>query len=122
LVTWIYELPFGRGKRFGNNAPRAVNAVFGGWSLQGFNANMSGEPFSISSGSKTAFYSSSTNSRAILTGNTLPEASLKSKPGVIGPVFFQDASAFALAPPGSTGMGRNMFNGPWYWDVDGAIS
>ena len=122
LLTWIYELPFGRGRRFLSNAPKVVNAVLGGWSLQGFNDNSSGEPFSISSGSKTAFYSSSTNSRAILVGNTLPDDSLKSKPGVVGPVFFNDASAFALAPPGSTGMGRNMFNGPWYWDMDGAIS
>src|SRR5262249_45504363 len=122
LVTWIYELPFGQGKRWLSHATRAVNTLLGGWTLQGFNANMSGEPFSISSGSKTAFYSSATNSRAIVVGNTLPDASLRPKAGVVGPAFFQDASAFALAPPGSAGMGRNMFNGPWYWDVDGAIA
>jgi len=122
LLTWIYELPFGRGQKWLHNAPRFLNALFGSWSLQGFNSNMSGEPFSISSGSKTAFYSTSTNSRAVIVGNTLPDDSLKPKPGVVGPVFFQDASPFALAAPGGTGMGRNMFNGPWYWDIDGAIS
>ncbi|HEY2017294.1 MAG TPA: TonB-dependent receptor [Bryobacteraceae bacterium] len=122
LLTWIYELPFGKGKRFMNNAPRVVNAVLGGWSLQGFNANMSGEPFSITSGAKTAFYSTSTNSRAVLVGNTLPSDSLQPRAGVIGPAFFQDASAFAVAAPGQPGMGRNMFNGPWYWDMDGAVS
>ena len=36
------------------SANRVVQAVLGGWSLQGFNSNMSGEPFSISSGAKTA--------------------------------------------------------------------
>ena len=122
LLTFIYELPFGKGKKWLNHAPRAVNAVLGGWSLQGLNANMSGEPFSITSGSKTAIYSSSTNSRAVILGNTLPDDSLKPKAGVVGPVFFQDASAFGLAAPGQTGMGRNVFNGPWYWDTDGAIS
>src|SRR5262249_4897560 len=122
LLTWIYELPFGKGKKWMNHAPGIVNAILGGWSLQGLNSNMFGEPFSISSGAKTAFYSSSTNSRALILGNSLPDASLKPKAGVVGPVFFQDASAFGLAAPGQTGMGRNMFNGPWYWNVDGAIS
>jgi hypothetical protein len=34
-VTWngIYELPFGRGKRFGGNASKALNEVVGGWQL-----------------------------------------------------------------------------------------
>ncbi len=121
-MTWIYELPFGRGQRWMRNAPGIVDALLGGWSLQGLNANMSGEPFSVSSGSKTAFYSSSTNSRAVVAGNSLPDASLKPKQGIVGPVFFPDTSAFALAAPGQVGMGRNMFNGPWYWDMDGAIS
>jgi hypothetical protein len=122
LVTWIYELPFGKGKRFMEHAPKAVNAVLGGWSLQGFNSNMSGEPFSVSSGSKTAFYSSSTNSRAVMLGSSLPDDSLQPKAGVVGPTFFQDSSAFDVAAPGQIGMGRNMFNGPWYWDVDGSLS
>ena len=122
ILTWIYELPFGRGKRFMNTNSRILNGLLGGWSLQGFNSNMSGEPFSISSGSKTAFYSTATNSRAVLVGSTLPSHSLKPKANTVGPAFFQDASAFALAAPGQTGMGRNLFNGPWYWDIDGAIS
>ena len=29
----VYELPFGRGKRFGHDTPRAVDAVAGGWSI-----------------------------------------------------------------------------------------
>jgi hypothetical protein len=127
ILTWIYELPFGKGKKWMGNAPRVVDALLGGWSLQGFNSNMSGQPFSISSGAKTAFYSASTTppnccSRAVIVGNTLPDDSLKPKAGVVGPAFFQDPSAFALPAPGQTGMGRNMFNGPWYWDMDGAIS
>jgi len=124
ILTWIYELPFGKGQKWMSNAPKALNAIFGGWSLQGFNSTMSGQPFSITSGAKTAFYSTSAtvNSRAVIVGNTLPSDSLHSKAGVIGPVYFDDTSAFALAAPGSTGMGRNMFNGPWYWDMDGSIS
>src|SRR4029078_160281 len=65
-------------------------------------------------------------SRAVLAPGvtTLPDASRKVVPNSIipGPVFFLDASQFALAPPGSTGMGRNMFTGPGYWDVDASIA
>lgn len=123
-TTWIYELPFGKNKHFLTSAPAPVQFVLGGWSLQGFNSLMSGEPFSVYSGAKTAVYSpgSTVYSRAVLAGTSLPADSLHPKPGQIGPVFFDNASGFALPAPGSTGMGRNAFQGPWFWDMDGAIS
>jgi hypothetical protein len=33
LTTSIYELPFGRGRHFGSNMPRLMDAVVGGWQL-----------------------------------------------------------------------------------------
>jgi len=40
-VVWLYELPFGRGKRFlGGNA--AVSRVVGGWQVQGIYTAQSG--------------------------------------------------------------------------------
>ena len=108
------------------NKDGVLNTVLGGWSIQGFNALMSGTPFSVSSGFKTAYYntSSTVNSRAVLAPGvtSLPDASLKTKAGVVGPVFFNDNSAFAVASPGSTGMGRNTFTGPGFWDVDASVS
>ena len=45
----VYELPFGRGKQYGNDIPKAVNAVVGNWSINpivtwhtGFPLNMRG--------------------------------------------------------------------------------
>jgi len=32
-TTALYDLPFGRGKQFGSNMPRALDAVVGGWRL-----------------------------------------------------------------------------------------
>jgi len=119
-TTWIYELPFGKGRQFFSSLPRFVNAIAGGWSLQGFNSVMSGEPFSVFSGAKTANYS--TNSRAALTGTSPPDDSLHSAPGVIGPVFFTNGSFFTQPAPGATGIGRNTFQGPMFWDMDGAVS
>jgi hypothetical protein len=121
-TTWVWELPFGKGQRWLNNGSRFADLVLGGWNLQGFNALMSGTPFSVSSGVKTAFFTA--NSRAVLAPGvtSLPSTSLKSKPGVPGPVFFMDNSAFAIAPVGSTGMGRDVFRGPKFWDVDASVS
>lgn len=70
----VYDLPLGRGRRFGNNMPRALNAVIGGWEItsigtwdhgfwQGYNSN------------EWAFQSPALNSnqRLKLTFNGLPQ-------------------------------------------------
>ncbi len=48
VVGYIYELPFGRGRRFGSNASGAVNWVLGGWQFNGITTVQSGGPLSIS--------------------------------------------------------------------------
>jgi Carboxypeptidase regulatory-like domain len=51
-LTWVqsfvYQLPFGKGKRFGRNAPRAVDMFIGGWQIQGILTLMTGTPFTVS--------------------------------------------------------------------------
>ncbi|MGK4495631.1 hypothetical protein ACSLVN_27870, partial [Klebsiella pneumoniae] len=47
-----------------------------------------------------------------------PSTDLKEKAGVAGTVLFTDASAFAIPAPGQDGMGRNVFVGPSYWNLD----
>jgi hypothetical protein len=44
----VYELPFGRGRRFMSNANSAANAILGGWQLSGIYRVASGSPLSIS--------------------------------------------------------------------------
>ncbi|MBL8295022.1 MAG: TonB-dependent receptor, partial [Bryobacterales bacterium] len=56
-------------------------------------------------------------SRVDLVG-AMPKAELQDKANTVGPVLFRDASAFRIPDPGSNGMGRNMFRGPGYWNVD----
>jgi hypothetical protein len=48
VASYIYELPFGRGRRFGSNASPAVNWVLGGWQFNGITTYQSGTPLSIS--------------------------------------------------------------------------
>jgi len=118
-VSSVYELPFGEKRKFAQNVPHFVNAIIGGWNLNGILTAMTGERFSVRSGVLTANFSH--QSYASLVGG-LPSTDLKDLAGVIGPVQFTNASAFALPAPGSDGAGRNLFVGPNYWNVDLGIS
>jgi hypothetical protein len=44
----LYEVPYGRGRRFGASAPAAVDAVIGGWQINGIVTVQSGTPLTIS--------------------------------------------------------------------------
>lgn len=111
----VYEFPFGRGRKFGNDLPAVINHVIGGWNTNAIFTSMTGEPFSVRSGVFTSNFSH--QSRADLVG-AKPDTALKSAPGVAGPVIFKDATAFAIPAPGSDGIGRNVFIGPSYWNLD----
>jgi hypothetical protein len=43
-ISGIYELPFGKGRRFGASLPKAVDAVVGGWQLDAVVQRQSGPP------------------------------------------------------------------------------
>jgi len=47
VVSGIWEIPFGRGRRFGANWHRAVDAVLGGWQFQGIGQLQSGTPLTL---------------------------------------------------------------------------
>jgi len=46
-VNWGYQLPFGRGRRFGSNASTWVEALIGGWEFDGVGRFQSGQKFNI---------------------------------------------------------------------------
>ena len=57
LVTSIlYELPFGRGRRFGTNMNSVADAIVGGWQLGSVIVFQSGRPFSITGGRNSLLY------------------------------------------------------------------
>ncbi len=47
VVSALYELPFGRGRRFGASAPAVVDAIAGGWQINGIIMMQSGTPLTI---------------------------------------------------------------------------
>jgi len=49
-ADWIVDLPFGRGRRFGNNSSGALDAFIGGWQVSGLARWTTGFPFSVDNG------------------------------------------------------------------------
>jgi hypothetical protein len=133
VVNALYELPFGRGQRFGSTWSGALNHVAGGWTITGIYIRQSGEPFTINSGAATANATSVVKqTRAELRG-PMPDTGLRSAPGVQGPVVFSvtaldpntncrqvvgTQSFLCIPEPGQFGMGRNTVQGPGYWNFD----
>ncbi|WP_260473150.1 TonB-dependent receptor [Edaphobacter aggregans] len=53
VVSYIYELPIGKGKSLGSNLSTPVNAVVGGWQVSGISTFKQGFPLSIAPANNT---------------------------------------------------------------------
>jgi hypothetical protein len=47
VTSYIWELPFGKGRKLFSQAPRAVDFLIGGWQWQGINTLQSGVPYGV---------------------------------------------------------------------------
>ena len=47
-TSFVYELPYGKGRRFGSSANGFMEAVFGGWRASGIHIAQSGQPVNLS--------------------------------------------------------------------------
>ncbi|MCX7605419.1 MAG: TonB-dependent receptor, partial [Bryobacteraceae bacterium] len=46
-TSFVYELPFGRGRRFGSSMPAGLNAIVGGWQASSIIFLLSGQPLNL---------------------------------------------------------------------------
>lgn len=47
VVNYIYDLPFGRGKKLGRSSGPMLDKLIGGWRISGVSTFQSGQPFSV---------------------------------------------------------------------------
>lgn len=47
VISAVWELPVGRGKRFGDHMNRVLDAVIGGWSVNAITSMQKGNPFTV---------------------------------------------------------------------------
>src|SRR5467141_24903 len=138
LANLLYEFPIGKGKRFASSAPRWANQIIGGWSYTGIFTYQSGEPYSITSGSLTA--NGAHVSFAQVKG-PLDKGHIQFVNGVEGPVMYNATQRitnpadpnfncvnvigtqtyFCIPLPGQNGNGRNIVQGPSFWNLDSGV-
>lgn len=117
----IYELPFGRGKRFGAKSNSLVSRLIGGWTVTTALVWQSGVPFTVVSGTNT--FSNRNSSRGNYSGtNFHPQYHNDPVTGV--PFLFtpEERAQFTLPGPGELGnTSRNQFRQPAFFNLDASI-
>jgi hypothetical protein len=128
-ANWVYNLPFGRGKRFGSGMNGVANAIFGGWTISGLWHWSTGYPFSLLSPAWATNFQLETqgvpisNARPKTGSFIVPEASgtgpnVFKDPGITDPTNPSAAiNLFRPAYPGEAGM-RNGLRGPGTFNLD----
>jgi hypothetical protein len=122
-TSFVYELPVGRGRRFGSQAPAVVDVLIGGWQLSGINSIYAGElvnlrytpiASAVVSGIQQDFRGANAY-RPNVTGPVLvPESERTTqnwlnRNNVVIPT--DPSQPFGNAP-------RNSVRGPYVWQVD----
>jgi Carboxypeptidase regulatory-like domain len=126
----LYQLPFGRGKKFGNNWSGATNGILGGWEAQVIERAISGFPLFIvnsANGSGANFqWNGSTLNRPNIVGDPNRPGPVAANPGCAAPSQIHVAGgdwfnpcAFMTTPVGELGDApRAPVSGPNYINTD----
>jgi hypothetical protein len=127
-ISYVYELPVGRGKAFLPNMHPVLNAVIGNWKVSGIHTYVSGTPLNVSCGQN--FFGAGQNARCSFA----PGVADGSVP-IINPDWSKDKSvafsvpqinkaAFVLPPNmtyGDTPRRMSYLRSPWTVNEDLAI-
>jgi hypothetical protein len=123
VTSVVYQLPFGKGHQFGSNWNPVLDAVLGGWELNGINTSHTGTPLNV-------YYSPSTANDVTGLSNDYRGEAFE-RPNVTGSAISQSTAQmintyFAgytfTTPPASApfgDVGRNAFRAPNFeqWDL-----
>lgn len=90
----IYELPFGRGRQFGSDIPKALDYVIGGWQINSIFRAQSGNPFDVRKDNKLVD----------LTGDPYADAENNTP--------WLNRSAFSIPASGIGNLERNSLRSP----------
>jgi hypothetical protein len=115
-AAWVYTLPFGKGKKLSSSSA-VVNALIGGWNLNGVLSLNSGTAFDVGSGkdiAETGNYNYGNGygyERANLVGSQYPANK--------GPAEWINVAAFQTPALGTFGnLGRDSLRSDWNKNLD----
>ncbi|MBV9743686.1 MAG: TonB-dependent receptor, partial [Acidobacteriia bacterium] len=114
VASWVYELPFGKGRPLMSSAPPVVNAFLGNWQLDGIWTWRTGLPLTISSNPCAACQMGADRT---MRANVIPGVS-PSVPNPSAAIWFNPAAFAPQTTPYGT-VGRDTIWGPGLqqWDL-----
>lgn len=129
-ASWLYQLPFGRGKAVGGSSNALADAFIGGWQWSGLNRWTSGLPFAFYEPGWTTNWE--IESYGVQTG---PVKTHKHYDSNGNPQYFENIDAInsgvycggcnggniRLPYPGEAGQ-RNNFRGDGYFNIDSGLA
>lgn len=116
-VNYLYEMPFGRGRRF-NIGNRWLDGIAGGWSISGITVYRTGAPFSVNFAVPSSVVGWWGGRADAVPGVDVYAGKSDSHDVVSGVQWFNTA---AFAPPAKWQYGnsqRNSVFGPGFWNWD----
>ncbi|BDC51478.1 hypothetical protein F183_A37940 [Bryobacterales bacterium F-183] len=119
----VVDLPFGKGRRYLNNAPGIVNTLLGGWGTSMLWRYRSGNPLSVTAGGVYSVNYLTSSLGIARPGATLPTAQVQINANG-NPSLFSNVNgvnSIMAAYPGTTGT-RAMFTGPSMSNFDLSLS
>jgi len=128
-ANFVYELPFGIGKRFSTNH-RALDYIIGNWQVQSIVIGRSGQNFNVTSAGDIAETgNASTYERANLLGNPLASGPVPGNPTCSAPAGstrtaaqWFNPCAFSTPAIGTLGnAGRNILQDQTFWNMDASV-
>jgi hypothetical protein len=126
VASVVYQLPFGRGRQFGGNMNRVLDAIVGGWDTNSIVTTFTGPPldvsYSPSAANSVSSLSNDYRGQPFLRPNVSGSSIDQSKGQLINTYFagFTFATPLASNPFGNAG--RNAFRGPWLAQWDFAVN
>ena len=113
-ISLVYELPFGRGRRWLHDARGVENKLLGGWQFSAISTLLSGFPFTPQAGQNRSGDGNTRNpDRPSVNGAFSGPVILGRQSGWYNP------NAFVLPAPGTFGnLGRGVFEGPGLANLD----
>jgi hypothetical protein len=110
VASYIWELPFGRGRHFGSNWNRAMDFVLGGWQVTGIHVLQSGLALTATLGGSTVL---NLGGERRARPNLVGEPELSSSEQTLNRWFNTDAfAAFSPSPQAFGNAGVGIMRGP----------
>jgi hypothetical protein len=121
VLSALYELPFGQGKRWANNISRPLNYIIGGWQVNGIYTLQAGQPFSVTvDGSPSSTRADLVGKPSINSGNLTDYINEAFTAGVpTGPFTIPASTSGVFDAPGTSG--RDILRGPGSSNLDFAL-